>query len=338
LKKPLQSLCCSSIVSTNSEAKAHIPGAIVELMQLIADLTASRSVLRGLPTRLELCEDDLQQFLNEEASRELLRSARFVGLKQGTGGLGLKELSKLRLLWGQEARHLDFEGRWGYPTPAALGEWPPVAVVRLSWHHAEGEVPPIADYGSQGHLHIDVHATWSVDDRERILDIISRLTAHKGPVTLKITPQTHRSSESLSASWELLEARARDGEVGIRAPYLGLKGGGRRSIPGLCGSAILEQALRSLFARHPSLCPFPFLMMGLTSREESRACPNPLGPVIHASPSASAWNSEELTNLRRAFLGRSELPASCKSCLILPRVRDSLAETLAGDDARYLEV
>ncbi|HMS16215.1 MAG TPA: hypothetical protein PKA37_05190, partial [Planctomycetota bacterium] len=87
------------MASTNSEAQAHIPGAIVELMQLIADLTESRSVLRGLPTRLELCEDDLQQFLNEEASRELLRSARFVGLKQGTGGLGLKELSKLRLLW-----------------------------------------------------------------------------------------------------------------------------------------------------------------------------------------------------------------------------------------------
>jgi hypothetical protein len=274
--------------------------------------------------RVEVSEDQLLALTQDQAKRELLRNAHFLGVTASdTHASQQSAFQALKSLRTDANRFVDFRGPWGYPDPALLSSLAE-KTLRLRWHLSDLQGLNLPDYGSQFQARLDVMVTFKPPLLVGLRLLMETLAQRQYPATVKLHISMHSDSEPLFHAWHDVEEWSRSSGIGVRAPYLGLACGPKPELPGLSGPAILEQAIRSIMARRPSACPFPFLMLRIDSEETMGVCPNEQGPSL--TPAGDPWNDPAIKKVREEFYAGLLKEPGCKTCLLLPRVRRSLAE------------
>jgi hypothetical protein len=174
----------------------------------------------------------------------------------------------------------------------------------------------------QGQLELSVAVT--TESAADLLAWVELVGAAKNSAAIHFVPHSESAGWTLRGARQDLGAAAHQCGIGLELPD-GFRLSARRAPDALAPWNILHQCSRSLFALHPELCPFPFLMLRVTANGAFGACPVSTGPPLPRGPNAFA--GEVADSLRAAWLA-GKPPPTCQQCTLKLRVRESLAEDL----------
>jgi len=305
-----------------------VPAPLLEVMQLLEDVTRKKGNLSVGPFRVEVEPEALLESPRNPVLAEMLTRAYF--LAPILSGLPTRALlGELGTIVDEHDLYLDLvipglSALEGLPEHAALR----TARVEMQASHPEELLSsPDLVHGSWGAALVAGRTTFRIrvesSEVHALPPLLDRMATFSVPVDLVLAPCDMPAREAVRAAWSSIDDRASTAGLNVL-----VKGDARsdagESLDPLSGFNVLDECIRAIFRSRRSLCPFPFLMVRW-AQEEVAVCPaeaGPAGPI----PSSEPWNGALHQGVREAFY-EGEPPVPCRRCTLLAQVRRSAEET-----------
>ncbi len=307
-----------------------VPKRLLQVMELARALAGNSSVVPG-PLRIEIPEDLLHPVPAPVVAPLLANAAFLAPLIHALPSpflAGVERTAREHDLW------LDLS----VVLPHAAAHLPPSLLERTARLHidvpagtgADEAAPVLAALAKPLRGSLELSVATGVEEPEALLQWVALAGTAASATKLAFVPQSEGARWTLRAAQRDLATAAHAAGIGLQLPN-GFCLAPLRAPDPLDSWNILHQCLRSLLALHPEICPFPFLMLRVTSAGAFGACPVAKGPQLPRGP--GAHSSDVAMGLRAAFLAGKPPPA-CTGCTLRVHVTESLGHEAGFVPAR----